>query len=79
MKEICSVYLVKESSKGAPSYYHGNDYKKDSKNRWCIGCKTYLTEAIRRIEESLRKKDTPMMDGDHPAEDSSEILGDEGH
>jgi len=83
MKEICSVYKVKESSKGEPSYYLGNDYKKDSKNRWCIGCKTYLTEAIHRIEElfgeSLRKKDTPMMDGDHPEKDSSEILGDEGH
>lgn len=28
MKEICSVDQVKESSKGEPSYYLGNDYKK---------------------------------------------------
>ena len=51
MEDICSVYKVKESSKGEPSYYLGNDYKRDKKNRWCIGCKTYLTEAIHRIEE----------------------------
>ena len=83
MKEIESVYLVKDSSKGPPSYYLGNDYKKDKKGRWCIGCKTYLTEAVRRIEDllgkPLPKKDTPMVDGDHPEEDASEILDDAGH
>ena len=64
MKEIESVYVVKESSKGPPSYYLGNDYKKDKKGRWCIGCKTYITEAISRIEMligiKLPKKDTTM-------------------
>jgi hypothetical protein len=83
MDEICSVYLVKDKSKGPPSYYLGNDYKKDKKGRWCIGCKTYLTEAIRRLEElfgkPLSKKDTPMVDSDHPEEDASEPLNDEGH
>ena len=83
MEEICSVYLVKESSKGPPSYYLGNDYKKDKKGRWCIGCKTYLTEAVRRLEhllgKPLPKKDTPMVDGDHPEEDTSELLDDKGH
>ena len=83
MKEIESKYLVKDSSKGPPSYYLGNDYKKDKKGRWCIGCKTYLTEAVNRIEallgKPLPKKDTPMVDGDHPEEDQSEILNDEGH
>ena len=83
MKEIESVYLVKESSKGAPNYYLGNDYKRDKNGKWCIGCKTYLTEAIRRIEEFLKKKiqkrDTPMAEGDHPEKDSSEVLDDNGH
>ena len=83
MDEICSVYLVKDSSKGEPSYYLGNDYKKDSKGRWCVGCKTYLTEAVRRLEallgKPLPKKDTPMVDGDHPEEDESELLDDKGH
>ena len=83
MKEIESVYLVKDSSKGPPSYYLGNDYKKVAKGRWCIGCKTYLTESIRRIEDvlgkPLPKKDTPMPDGDHPEEDAFELLDDAGH
>ena len=83
MDEICSVYLVKESSKGPPDYYLGNDYKRDKKGRWCVGCKTYLTEAVRRIEQlfgkPLPKKDTPMLDGDHPEEDTSELLDDDGH
>eukprot|EP00957_Ditylum_brightwellii_P078616 5976852-Ditylum_brightwellii.AAC.2 len=39
VKEIESVYLVKDSSKGQPDYYLGNDYKKDSHGRWCIGSK----------------------------------------
>ena len=37
MKQIESIYLVKESSKGLPGYYLGNDYKKDKKGRWCVG------------------------------------------
>ena len=84
MKEIESVYLVKDSSQGAPSYYLGNDYKKDKKNRWCVGCKTYLAEAVRCLEamfgKPLPKKDTPMVDGeDHPEEDTSELLNDKDH
>ena len=41
-EEIESVYSVKESSKGSPEYYLGNDYKNDNKGRWCIACKRYL-------------------------------------
>lgn len=82
MKEIESVYLVKDSSKGPPDYYLGNDYKKDGKGRWCIGCKKYLTEAIDRIEAifgNLPKKDTPMVDGDNPELDTSSPLNDDDH
>eukprot|EP00957_Ditylum_brightwellii_P207211 15351993-Ditylum_brightwellii.AAC.1 len=82
MKEIESVYLVNDSSKGPPNYYLGNDYKKDSRGRWCIGSKRYLTEAISRIEAifcSLPKKDSPMVDGDHPEMDDASPLDDEGH
>ena len=39
--------------------------------------------SVHQIEElfgeSLPKKDTPMVDGDHPEEDTSESLDDEGH
>ena len=42
-----------------------------------------MTEAIRRLEDifgkPLPKKDTPMVDGDHPEEDTSEPLDDKGH
>ena len=83
MDEICSVYQVKDTSKGPPSYYLGNDYKRDKKGRWCIGCKTYLTEAIRRVEaligKPIPKKDTPMVDGDHPEEDASALLDEVEH
>ena len=75
--------MVKDSSKGLPSYYLGNDYKRDKKGQWCIVCKTYLTEAIRRIEELLGKllpkKDTELVNGaDHPEEaDTLQTLDDE--
>ena len=40
-------------------------------------------EVIRRIEamfkKLLPKKDTPVTDGDHPEEDTSELLNDEDH
>jgi hypothetical protein len=82
MNEIETVYSVKDSSKGPPDYYLGNDYKKDKRDRWCIGCKKYLTEAISRIEAifgNLPKKDTPMVDGDHPELDESSPLNDDEH
>ena len=82
MEEIQSVYLVKESSKGPPDYYLGYNYNQDKKGRWCIGCKTYLAEAIQQIEAifgNVPKKDTPMVDGYHPEIDSTPVLDDKGH
>ena len=74
--------MVKDSSKGLPLYYLGNGYKRDKKGQWCIVCKTYLTEAIRRIEllgKLLPKKDTELVNGaDHPEEaDTLQTLDDE--
>ena len=37
MEEICGIYTVK--SVCPPDYYLGNDYKKDSQGRRCVGCK----------------------------------------
>ena len=82
MKEIESIYLVKDSSKGPPDYYLGNDYKQDKKGRWCIGCQRYLTEAVERIENifgTLPKKNSPMVDGDHPELDTTSPLNDDNH
>jgi hypothetical protein len=49
---------------------------------WCIGCKKYLTEAITRVEATfgkLPKKDTLIVDGDHPETDVSAPLSDHQH
>ena len=77
-----SVYLVKDSFKGNPEYYLGNNNKKDSKGRYCIECKKHLMEGNWKIETifgSLTKKDVPMKDGDHPEEDASPVLNDQMH
>ncbi len=80
MDLIQSLYAIK--SIGPPDYYLGNDYKKDKKGRWCIGCKKYLVEAIKRVERmfgSLKKYSNPMETGDHPELDDSKVLNDDGH
>jgi hypothetical protein len=67
MDMIQAIYAVK--SIGPPDYYLGNDYKKDRQGQWCIVCKEYLTEAIKRVERmfgSLKKHSHPMETGDHP-------------
>ncbi len=80
MDMIQAIYAVK--SIGPPDYYLGNDYKKDRQGRWCIGCKKYLMEAIKRVERmfgTLQKYSNPMETGDHPELDESEVMSDEGH
>ena len=75
MDQITDVYTVK--SQGPPDYYLGNNFKRDKKNRWCIGSRKYITEALSRIEKdfgTLRKHDIPMVSGDHPELDASAIL-----
>ena len=74
--------MVKDSSEDPPKYCLGNDYKKDKKSKWCSGYKIYLTQALLQIEKlygALPKKEIPMIDGDHPEEDESEIMDDDGH
>jgi hypothetical protein len=74
---IQSIYAVK--SIRPPDYYLGNDYKKDRQGRWCIGCKKYLVEAIKRVERmfgNLKNHSHPMETGDHPELDESETLHD---
>ena len=76
MSEIETIFGVKESSKGPPDYYLGNDYKKDKKGRWCIGCKKYLKEEITRVETlvgEVPKCSKPIEANDHPDEDSSNL------
>ena len=80
MAAIKEVYNVK--SEGPPGYYLGNDFKKDYKGRWCFGCKKYIKEALIRVEAilgTLKKSSVPILAGDHPETDDSEVLGDQNH
>jgi hypothetical protein len=80
MEALEKVYVIK--SKGPPDYYLGNDYKKDSRGRWAIGCKRYLKEALSRVETMfgiLPKKSVPLPSGDHPEMDTSAVLNDDEH
>jgi hypothetical protein len=80
MEALEEVYVIK--AKGPPDYYLGNDYKKDSRGRWAIGCKRYLKEALSRVETMfgiLTKKSVPLPGGDHPEMDTSAVLNDDEH
>ena len=80
MEMMQAIYKVKTI--GPPDYYLGNDYKKDRRGRYCIGCKKYLVEAISRVERmfgTLKKYAIPSVTGDHPEEDTSELLSDDEH
>ena len=80
MKCIQDSFTVK--SVGPPDYYLGNDYKKDSKGHWNVGCKKYLSEALSKVQEMfgpISKESTPLPSNDHPEEDTSEILNAHKH
>ena len=80
MSSIKAIYNVKSS--GYLEYFLGNDYKVDRKGRQNIGCKTFITEAIHRVEKMcgiLPKFSTPMVAGDHLEEDFSALIHDEDH
>ena len=82
MNKIHSIN-VKNTSKGPLGYYLGNDYKRDSKGRWCVECKMYLIEVVRRLKQfygtPLCKKDISMVEGDHSEKNCSPLLDDAGH
>eukprot|EP00957_Ditylum_brightwellii_P070934 5390073-Ditylum_brightwellii.AAC.1 len=67
---------------GPPEYYLENNYKRDVKGRWNIGCEKYITKAISQVEHmlgKLLKHDIPMVTGDHLEEDDSTNLNDTRH
>ena len=76
------MVFIPVKSVGPPDYYLGNDYKKDSQGRLCIGYKKYIEEAIIHDEGmfyELKKYAHPQDTGDHSELDISEILGDSDH
>eukprot|EP00957_Ditylum_brightwellii_P111155 8475816-Ditylum_brightwellii.AAC.1 len=61
MKQIQAVYTVKPV--GPSKYYLGNNFKKDSRGCWNMGCKKDIMEAVSCVElmlGCLTKHDTPM-------------------
>ena len=82
MEALKKVYIIK--NEGPPDYYLGNNYDQVSgngKDTTYIGCKTYVSEAINRLERlfgTLSKKKSPMDKGDHPELDDSPLLDSEG-
>jgi hypothetical protein len=83
MKDLQDIYTINEESIVEPDYYLGNDYKKDKKGCWCIGCKKYLKKAVLRVKkmyaEMLKKFSVPMTSGDHPELGDTTILNNDGH
>jgi len=77
IKKECSV-----KGEGPPLYYLSDDYKMH-KGRSAIGCKKYITEAIRRIEATtkppIKRQSTPLPTRDHPELDTSKFLDNDGH
>ena len=76
------MVFIPVKSVGPPDYYLGNDYKKDSQGRRCVGCKKCIKETIIRVEGifgELKKYTYPQNTGDHPKLDNSEILGESDH
>ena len=80
MELIKKEYHIK--GEGLPEYYLGNDYK-TYKGRCAVGCKKYIKEAVRRVQErekvKMKQKYVPFSPGDHPELDTSEFLHDDGH
>lgn len=84
MNHIKSNFLVK--SFGDPEYYLGNNFHWEDKGQlWTLGCKTYTSEAIRRIENifgPLPKNNTPLPErryGQSQELDVSPLLGEYDH
>ena len=80
MKLIKDTFTVKDE--GTPKYYVGNDYwQPDPDVMWQVGSKTYIKEAIAKLEErkhgTISKCPIPMTLDCHPELDDSPLLGDD--
>ena len=84
MEQIKAVFVIKGD--GPPSYYLGIDYTKSPEHHgrcYLTGCKTYITECVRRLEDPqmfgmLLPKHAPMPPECHPELDDSPLLDSKG-
>eukprot|EP00957_Ditylum_brightwellii_P009479 715396-Ditylum_brightwellii.AAC.1 len=60
MQQIQSIYMV--NSVGLPEYYLGNDFKRDSKGHWMIGCNHPETDDSRVLGDSDHQKNQKILD-----------------
>lgn len=83
--KIQDTFLLKHV--GAPSHYLGNDYAySELHESWFVGCHTYLTECIHRVETEnsfginapLHLHETPLLEHTQPELDSSTLLNKKG-
>jgi Reverse transcriptase (RNA-dependent DNA polymerase) len=75
MSVIKDLYVVRDI--GPPKYYLGNDFFRGSTRKAYMGSSTYVTEAVRKVEEKLGvlwKERSPCVEGDHPELDTSSFL-----
>eukprot|EP00957_Ditylum_brightwellii_P192758 14677474-Ditylum_brightwellii.AAC.1 len=80
MVQIKAAYTGKLVS--PPKYYLSNVFKRNSKGRWCMGCKKHTTKAVTRVQRMYRnlvKRDMLMVPGNHPEMDDSEVLNGSDH
>ena len=80
IEQIKSVYTLKSS--GPLKYYLGNNYKFNRKGRLCVGCKTFITEAINRVEKmvgNLPKHHYSLTYSNYPEEDDTLLLNNDNH
>ena len=64
-----------------PDYYLGNNLEMRSNNTIKVSSRKYISEVISRYESkngSLRKENVPAIPNDHPEEDETPLLSDDG-
>ena len=82
MSKIYSLQSV-----GIPEYYLGGDFKIYKRptglETYIFGAKTYTTNVCQRIEtllgEVLKPQETPMLAGDHPELEDTQLLNADEH
>lgn len=73
--EIALIYKCKGGNE--PTYYLGNDFRRDQDGRWIKSARSFTNNAIAKVERivgTLLKKKTPLSANDHPETDKTDKL-----
>jgi hypothetical protein len=80
LKKIQDVFPIRDIEK-SPSYYLGNNLEIRENETIKVSSQKYITEVIRKYESKhgpLRKENVPASPNDHPEEDDTPFLNEEG-